>query len=398
MIVYALINKEVIPYICDKKKVTADFLHERTQLPVSKLNAWLDIKNPLLPTINQAKKLAAVLHVPFAGLYMNTADIPVRTLPSPKNFRSMEGRTHIDDSGLNIAISDVLLERDFLMEQQRELKLPSIQLDLPICNSDDPAEWASMIRDYFNIDLDVQFKSGSARQFYLYLRNTLESHGIFVQCFTDVPVEVARGFSIYENDLPIIGINDEDRPPAKSFTLIHELVHLLKRESTICNVMFNAKAAQAEEVFCNAVAGELLVPRKALAILIKNKSMKKTFSLENISEIAKRFSVSREVIIRRLLDTQYIDNIEYNAYADELRREIEQAREEQKILRKNGLKTGIPRDISREVIDRTSPAVSKLLYYGLCEDVFSKRDIAHHLGIAQKHVDKWIKDVSKWNS
>ena len=30
--------------------------------------------------------------------------------------------------------------------------------------------------------------------------------------------------------------------------------------------------------------------------------------------------------------------------------------------------------------------------------MYSKRDIAQHLGIAQKHVDKFLREVSKWNS
>ncbi len=44
--------------------------------------------------------------------------------------------------------------------------------------------------------------------------------GIFVQCFTDVPLENTRGFALYDSELPIIDINENDRPPGKSFSLI----------------------------------------------------------------------------------------------------------------------------------------------------------------------------------
>ena len=67
-------------------------------------------------------------------------------------------------------------------------------------------------------------------------------------------MEMARALAIYVKEMPIIGINDEDRPPAKSFSMIHELVHIFKRESSLCNDM---RSARSEEVFCNAVAGEL---------------------------------------------------------------------------------------------------------------------------------------------
>ena len=98
----------------------------------------------------------------------------------------------------------------------------------------------------------------------------MEIKGIFVQCFIDVPVELVRGFSLYYDGLPVIGINNEDCFSAKSFSLIHELVHLLKRESSVCNVMFDITLSRFEKVFCNAVAGELLVPQNILKFIITN--------------------------------------------------------------------------------------------------------------------------------
>ena len=85
-----------------------------------------------------------------------------------------------------------------------------------------------------------------------------------------------------------------------------------------------------------------------------------------------------------------------HTYVDEFRREIEQSREEQRIARKNGISKGIPRNISREAVDRTSPAVCKTLYQGYREEIFSKRDIAHHLNVDQKYIDKFLVEVGKW--
>ena len=113
--------------------------------------------------------------------------------------------------------------------------------------------------------------------------------------------------------------------------------------------------------------------------------------------IANKFSVSKEVIIRRLLDTGRINDVEYETYADEFRKAIEEEREEQKIAREAGIDTGFRTNISRDAIDRTSSAICKALYYGFAEEIYSKRDIAQHLGIAQKHVDKFLAEVSGWN-
>ena len=121
------------------------------------------------------------------------------------------------------------------------------------------------------------------------------------------------------------------------------------------------------------------------------------YSIDDIKRVADRFSVSREVIVRRLLELRKIDQSEYETYADLFRREIEEDREKRKIQRENGIKSSIPRNMSREAIDRTSPSVSKILYQGYVNDVYSKLDIARHLNVGQNHIDKFLREVSKWN-
>ncbi len=395
-LVYAIINKETLLHICSSKKVSTDFIINKTKLNPAKIPLWLDTTNPALPTIKQAKTLAACLHIPFAGLYMNPDDIPLKSIPNIRNLRTMQGTSAPDDSSLNIAMVDILLERDFLINANAEFGRTTPVFIPNVPSGGDPVKWAKAIREQFSIDLETQYKCPSARQFYLYLRNCIESGGIFVHCFVDVPIETARGIAIYESLLPIIGINDEDRPPAKSFTLIHELVHLLKRESSLCNDMKNTAATAKEEIFCNAVAGELLVPAQALKIIVRSHQFVVPYSASDIQKIANRFSVSREVIIRRLLDIGEIDIIEYDTYTDIFNQEIEQERERQRIAREQGIKIGSSKNISREAIDRTSPSVSKMLYHGFSEEVYSKQDIARHLNIDQRHIDKFLMEVSKW--
>lgn len=61
------------------------------------------------------------------------------------------------------------------------------------------------------------------------------------------------------------------------------------------------------------------------------------------------------------------------------------------------IESSIPRNMSREAFDRTSPSVSKILYQGYVNDVYSKLDIARHLNVGQNHIDKFLREVSKWN-
>ena len=141
--VYAIINKNTLAYICGEKGVSSEFLANRTKLNVSKLNQWLTPADSALPTIKQAKKIASCLHIPFAGLYMNPGDIPLKKIPNVRNMRTMYGTVNTDDSALNIAMIDVLLERDFLLSADDEFGIapPNFNPIIPDDNSVD--EWAS---------------------------------------------------------------------------------------------------------------------------------------------------------------------------------------------------------------------------------------------------------------
>lgn len=396
--IYAQINKATLAHIINSKKVSREYITTKIKVKPEKLEKWMDLSDTAFPTLNQAKEIASCLHIPFAALYMNPQDIKIREIPSIKNMRTLFDEKWSDDSSLNIAIVDLLIEREFLFTMRSELNIPASSLSLPTLQGNDVIHWANEIRAIFDIKLDKQFKCPSLRQFYLYLRDQIEKSGIFVHCFTDVPLEVARGLAIYDTEMPIIGVNEDDRPPAKSFTIIHELVHLLKRESSLCNEMLNSFATQQEEVFCNAVAGEVLVPKRDLELVLQNGHYSKPYDLVNIRKIADHFSVSREVIIRRLLDTDHIDEVEYHTYADEIHRQIERDKEEQRIARKEGRGKTIVQQPSRLAIDRTSQAVCTALFQGYCENIYSKRDIANHVGIDQKHIDKFLMEVAEWSN
>jgi Zn-dependent peptidase ImmA (M78 family) len=395
---FALINKSTLSLICRTKQVTLTYIAEKTTLNEERIYRWLDISDPSLPTFVQAKKIAKCLHIPFAGLYMNPEDVPLKHLPHIRNMRSISDSL-FDNSSLNIAITDLLTNRDLLVDTKKELgeELPRFNLSMNT-RENSIKHWASEIRRLFDISLIYQYKCLSTRQFYLYVRKQIEAQGIFVHCFSDVPVNVARGVAIFDNIMPIIGINAEDRPPAKTFSIIHELVHIFKRDSSMCNDMYNSFSLSEEEVFCNAVAGEVLVPENALKSIIRNHIKDTTYNKDEIQEIADKFSVSKEVIIRRLLDTGEISNSAYNAFADYFHRALDMEREEQRQARKDGKAKLIPRYMDREAIDRTSPSLCKILYQGYGEDLFNKQDISRYLGIDQKYVNKFLREVSSWNN
>ena len=215
-----------------------------------------------------------------------------------------------------------------------------------------------------------------------------------MHCFTGVDTEVARGFAIYDTTMPIIGLNNDDRYPAKTFSIIHELVHLIKRSSVICNDMIDSFSAQAEEVFCNAVAGEVLVPRVNLNKQLGSYTQSE-IDLDVVSSLADKFSVSKEVICRRLLDSGKIGQPKYAMLIAAIRSQFENERKAAQEYRKLTGK-GIPRNIPREALDQNSPALCRAFFHGYREGYFDKQDISRYLGVKQNHIEKFMWEVSKW--
>lgn len=393
MYVYARINKDTLKFIREKKAISFDYISRVTKYPEAKIVLWEDTATEKFPTIKQAKAIAKCYRIPFAGLYMNAADINVKHLPQMRNLRTLPDTT-IDNSALNLAIADVLSARDLLIDSKNALKehIPSFMLS--ISGMDDVSQWARSIHNGLGLSVDFQYKCQSTRQFYLYIRNAVEEAGVFVHCFTGIDTEIVRGFAIYEDYLPIIGLNNEDRYPAKTFSIIHELVHLIKRSSTVCNDMMTSFSSQGEEVFCNAVAGEVLVPKSNLIKQLGSYTADE-IDLDIVDSLATKFSVSKEVICRRLLDAGKITQQKYSSLVSEIRINFENEREVAREYRKVTGKR-IPRNISREAIDQNSTALCRTFYHGFREGYFDKQDVARYLGIKQNHIDKFMGEVSRW--
>ncbi|MDR2590354.1 MAG: ImmA/IrrE family metallo-endopeptidase [Oscillospiraceae bacterium] len=396
----AFINKETLAFLLSKKSVTSDYLSQKSACKIEQIEKWIDVNNDNLPTLNQARKIADILRVPFAGLYMTVDTITplMPTKPNVQNRRIMDAE-NLDDNPVNLAIIDLIQARDFYVETESLLEREVTKFTTQFSINDDALKWASKIRADFNIDLDRQYKAPSARQFYLYLKNRIEEKGIFIQKFIGVDTNTLRAMAIFQSndEMPIIGVNEKDRPPAKCFSLIHELVHIIKRTSSICNAMHdNAFLQNQEEIFCNAVAGELLAPNTAVATIITNNKYNLT-DLADIQKISDKFSVSREVIIRRLLDLSYIQQVDYDTLSKLLNDELVASKEEQKRLRDAG-QSSFRIDPAQKAVDKTSMSLSKAIYAGYCEDIFSKYDVAQILSIKTKHVDKYFMEVTKWNN
>ncbi len=94
------------------------------------------------------------------------------------------------------------------------------------------------------------------------------------------------------------------------FTLAHELAHIWLGASALSNLgAAPERGFRREEVWCNAVAAELLVPLEALRSDLRRNEL-----LEDaLSRLARTYKVSTLVILRRLLDAGWLTRERFDA-------------------------------------------------------------------------------------
>ena len=150
-------------------------------------------------------------------------------------------------------------------------------------------------------------------------KEKLEQKGIFVfmsgkyKGWSHIDKTLFRGLTIYHSILPIIIINDSDAKKAQSFTLFHELGHLLRKESIIDDWIDHPNNV---ETWCNELAGNVLMPADQFSSAVD-----KIDDLHAVKRIAEVFQVSPYACLVRLRQMRIIDQNTYNCFEAKLKEE-----------------------------------------------------------------------------
>ena len=175
------------------------------------------------------------------------------------------------------------------------------------------------IRELLDISFDIQFTTNNRDEMFEIWRNAFANIGIYVfkEAFKDNNV---GGFCLYDGMYPIIFVNNSTTKNRQIFTLFHELAHLLLRgnhidlsdRNYVDDLPYNTKKI---EIICNKFAGDFLVPNSVLSSIVKNL----TISEKYIEQLSDKFSVSQEVIARKLLDKNLITQLTYNNISKQMK-------------------------------------------------------------------------------
>ena len=328
------------------------------------------------PTLKQLRTVAHILKRPLAAFFLPV----VPQVPQPiKDFRTLPrtGKVSLPPALLH-QIRKAQSRRNEALEIMEAIGEQPVEFPQLLRLDDDPMRAASKLRDFLNLPLEKQYRWEDERRALRAWRDSTEQAGALVFQASGVPVKVMRGFSISDKHLPVVVLNASDSVRARIFSLIHEFAHLLLADAGLCNWAEENKV----EAFCNAVAGNALVPRDAFTEQVCQWSSQpwETVSDERLVTLSDIFKVSTQVVLRRLLESGFISQEQFR---------VKQRALEQAIAARARVKTkGGGPSPARKAVANNGTHFSRLVlnaYYG---DVITASDVSRLLGVRLKHLHK----------
>lgn len=311
MATQALINPTLLRWARERAGLDLESAAEGANVKPVQLAAWE--AGTSRPTFRQAQTLAHAFHAPFGYLFLQ--EPPAELLPLP-DLRTVGGvpapRPSID---LLDTVRIALQRQAWYLEYQKDHGLEPLPFLGRFGLSSPATEVAGDIRSVLKVSLEQ-----GQRTWEVYFKELVEAAervGILVMrsgivgnnTHRKLDVSEFRGFAISDTRAPVVFINSADAPAARLFTLMHELAHVWVGSSAVSNVA--PGNSRREEIFCNAVAGEFLVPRELfLAFWDSTRTELRTL----VAELARRFHVSGLVIMRRAFDLGLVDPQTYNSH------------------------------------------------------------------------------------
>ena len=312
----------VIPSVLKWARERSGFTLEEMREKYKKIDDWENGKT--YPTYSQLEALSGKYKCPAAVFFFPE---PPKEEPIKKSFRTLP-----DSEFYRIPRQIHMLLR----------KAKAMQLNLEELNDGINPSTKQILKNIkFNINSSISSITGRIRK-YLGItleqqcswKNTAEAFEHWREILIECGVSVFKdhfddndfsGFCLYDTEFPVIFANNSNVKSRQVFTLFHELAHLLcktsgidkKDNDYINNIESNGKGI---ETFCNEFSAVFLVPNNDFNESIAGME----FDEEKIIELANKYKVSREVILRKLLDRDLVNQDYYKEKSEEWTKQTKQ--------------------------------------------------------------------------
>ncbi|KTB93669.1 hypothetical protein AO069_15870 [Pseudomonas syringae pv. syringae PD2774] len=265
-------------------------------------------------------KMANTYRRPLLVFYLPT---PPPRAERGEDFRTLPEELRIESNGsLDALVRDIYVRQDLVKSVLQDVEEAFVREYVGSMSAEvDPTAASKHIIEIISFELREFRRFGKPEDAFSYLRKKVEALGTFVLLMgnlgshhTNIPVEAFRGFALSDDIAPFIVINDQDAPAARSFTLLHEFVHILIGATGLSG----SRSEQGIERYCNEVASIILLPHGELE---KENWQEDNFEtlVQRIAGFAKAINVSGSLVAYRIFSAGKISFDTWSAAAQQLR-------------------------------------------------------------------------------
>lgn len=284
---------------------------------------------------------------------------------------------------VNIEIRRARQHRDEAIELARELDEELLMFTATANMSESPDIVAQRLTQLLKLNNPQPAGWRNADEAFKGRKAAVEALGVLVFEASRISTEQMRGVSLPFDQLPVVLLNGADSSAGRSFTLMHELTHLLLRQGGICDLApsnDNSPNARVER-FCNAVAAAVLMPADKLLSMLPGSSPQ-AWTMDELGSFAKPFRVSREALLVRLINLGRATQQHYFSMRPLFREEYLIFRQSQKTDGDGG-----PSPAVMAVRNLGKPFV-QLVLDAYASDRIGLSTVSDYLGVKLKHSPK----------
>lgn len=354
---------------------------KRAGVTVDRVEAWEAGESE--PTVAKLRDLAKLYQRPLALFFLAEPPTDFEVL---RDFRRLPGQPdHSWSRALHKVYRRALAQQAIateVLEAEGEVPnsaVPATTLDV------DPEVAAEVARSALAVALPVQFSWRRPEEAFAGWLEAVEEQGVFVLRTSEIPPSEMRGFSISDEGVPVIVVNALDWPRGQVFTLAHEFTHLMLRTGGLCDLLEpESGLAQRVETFCNATASAMLMPASSfLDNDVVGPAGVRDWDDEVLEQLSRRYGVSQEAVLRRLVTLQRASWDFYLAKRDEYIAAYTEVREEKRARRSDS--PGGPPPHRMAIRDRGKPFV-RLILEAYQRDAITPSSLSTALGLKLRHM------------
>ena len=304
------INPERIEWCCADYGITPSDLAYELNIAASSIERVIAGEDGI--TFSQLNKIAEYFGRGVL-FFLETGPVDEAQVHTPQ-FRTLANQKQELSTSLKKLIERVEKQRAVYLSLRDDLdETERLQFNPPKFPSKDLREAAHIVRRWLGLADENKFET---------YREAVEAQGVLVfrsngyngkwQIPKQNPI---IGFTLYDVTCPVIVIKKQSWEPRQSFTLMHELGHLLLHKTSYIDDDNDLLSYEGRERDANAFAGHLLVPDDFLASIRDAERPNEVSQYDEwLAWPRKAWGVSGEVILRRLLDSGRLQKSQYIAY------------------------------------------------------------------------------------